>query len=136
MDMNFSSVYGLKWVSLFYRRNLMGFLHKGKRKGRLISKTVGLTTSRLKRSTTTNNSLVCFKGLLYKGKKRIGNLLDSDRFCDGSGERKTACRCLQSTPLALRERGPGEGTDGRWSNDTLAQLLKNIDHTGKTLETH
>jgi len=29
----------------------------------------------------------------------------------------------------------GEGTDGRWSNDTLAQLLKNTDHAGKTLET-
>ncbi|MEI7590910.1 MAG: hypothetical protein WCJ49_06340, partial [Deltaproteobacteria bacterium] len=58
-------------VSLFYRRNLMGFLHKGKRKGRLISKTVRLTTNRLKRSTTTNNSLACFKGLLYKEKNKF-----------------------------------------------------------------
>jgi hypothetical protein len=42
----------------------------------LISKTIRLTTNRLKRSTTTNNSLACFKDLLYEEKNQVGNLSD------------------------------------------------------------
>jgi very-short-patch-repair endonuclease len=55
------------------------------------------------------------------------------------GELSAADRLLNLLAAAYNQLpsplGRGAGGEGRWSNDTLAALLKSADHAGKTLET-